>query len=283
MADVGWVRLSTRLFENRKIKYLLNQPKGAELVLLWVHLLCAAGTVNDGGRVYISQNVMYTPQSLAADFGVPKTIADKALTLFQDLELIEIESDGCIQILGWEKHQNVTGLEKIREQNRLRKQKQRQCDKSRNVDEDMSRDSHVTECDKSRNVTQQRREEKNRKEKDDYHHPKRNDDDEEKTHTEIFSLWEKNMMPLTPIVGEKLLALLGEVGEAAVEQGILAAVEHGARNFAYVQTVARNYASGNSKKQGRNDYTGMDLVNELYGDVGGEENAATAENSPNDC
>lgn len=278
MADVGWVRLSTRLFENRKIKYLLNQHKGAELVLLWVHLLCAAGTVNDGGRVYISQNVMYTPQSLAADFGVPKTIADKALTLFQDLELIEVESDGCIQILGWEKHQNVTGLEKIREQNRLRKQKQRQCDKSRNVDEDMSRDSHVTECDKSRNVTQQRREEKNRKEKDDYHHPKRNDDDEEK-HTEIFSLWEKNMMPLTPIVGEKLQALLGEVGEVAVEQGILAAVEHGARNFAYVQTVARNYASGNSKKQGK-EYTGMDLVNELYG---GEEDAATAENSPNDC
>nr|WP_304260431.1 phage replisome organizer N-terminal domain-containing protein [Phascolarctobacterium succinatutens] len=158
MADVGWVRLSTRLFENRKIKYLLNQPKGAELVLLWVHLLCAAGTVNDGGRVYISQNVMYTPQSLAADFGVPKTIADKALTLFHDLELIEVESDGCIQILGWEKHQNVTGLEKIREQNRLRKQKQRQCDKSRNVDDDMSRDSHVTECDKSRTVTQQRRE-----------------------------------------------------------------------------------------------------------------------------
>lgn len=279
MADVGWVRLSTRLFENRKIKYLLNQPKGAELVLLWVHLLCAAGTVNDGGRVYISQNVMHTPQSLAADFGVPKTIADKALTLFQDLELIEVESDGCIQILGWEKHQNVTGLEKIREQNRLRKQKQRQCDKSRNVDEDMSRDSHVTECDKSRNVTQQRREEKNRKEKDDYHHPKRNDDDEEKTHTEIFALWEKNMMPLTPIVGEKLQALLGEVGEAAVEQGILAAVEHGARNFAYVQTVAKNYVSGNSKKQGK-EYTGMDLVNELYGD---EEDAATAENSPNDC
>ena len=279
MADVGWVRLSTRLFENRKIKYLLNQPKGAELVLLWVHLLCAAGTVNDGGRVYISQNVMYTPQSLAADFGVPKTIADKALTLFQDLELIEVESDGCIQILGWEKHQNVTGLEKIREQNRLRKQKQRQCDKSRNVNEDVSRDGHVTECDKSRNVTQQRREEKNRKEKDDYHHPKRNDDDEGKTHTEIFALWEKNMMPLTPIVGEKLQALLGEVGEAAVEQGILAAVEHGASNFAYVQTVARNYVSGNSKKQGK-EYTGMDLVNELYG---GEEDAATAENSPNDC
>ena len=229
MADVGWVRLSTRLFENRKIKYLLNQPKGAELVLLWVHLLCAAGTVNDGGMVYISQNVMYTPQSLAADFGVPKTIAGKALSLFQDLELIEVDSDGCIQILGWEKHQNVTGLEKIREQNRLRKQKQRQCDKSRTV-------------------TQQRREEKNRidKEDDSYrHHLLKGDDN---NHTEIFSLWEKNIMPLVPAIAEKLQALLGEVGEAAVEQGILAAVEHGARNFSYVQTVARNYVSGSKGK-----------------------------------
>lgn len=91
-------------------------------------------------------------------------------------------------------------------------------------------------------------------------------------------------MPLTPIVGEKLQALLGEVGEAAVEQGILAAVEHGARNFAYVQTVARNYVSGNSKKQNAGTgYSSMDLVNELYGDVGGEGDAATAENSPNDC
>lgn len=250
MADVGWVRLSTRLFENRKIKYLLNQPKGAELVLLWVHLLCVAGTVNDGGKVYISQNVMYTPQSLAADFGVPKTIADKALALFQDLELIEVDSDGCIQILGWEKHQNVTGLEKIREQNRLRKQKQRQCDKSRTVDDDMSRDSCVTECDKSRTVTQQRREEKNRidKEDDSYrHHLLKGDDGN--NHTEIFALWEKNIMPLVPAIAEKLQALLQEVGEAAVEQGILVAVDHGARNFSYVQAVARNYVSGKGEPQ----------------------------------
>ena len=65
---------------------------------------------------------------------------------------------------------------------------------------------------------------------------------------------------------------------------VLAAVEHGARNFAYVQTVARNYVSGNSKKQNAGaGYSSMDLVNELYGDVGGEGDAATAENSPNDC
>lgn len=250
MADVGWVRLSTRMFENRKIKHLLNQPKGAELTLLWVRLLCLAGTINDNGRVYVTSKVTYTPQTLAVDTGVALAVVKKAWELFQDLEMIEITEEGYIEILGWEKHQNVTGLEKIREQNRLRKQKQRQCDKSRNVDEDMSRDCHVTECDKSRNVTQQRREEKNknRKEDDSYrHHLLKGDDDG--NHTEIFALWEKNIMPLVPAIAEKLQALLGEVGEAAVEQGILAAVEHGARNFSYVQTVARNYVSGKGKPQ----------------------------------
>lgn len=277
MADVGWVKLSTRLFENRKIKYLLSQPKGAELVLLWVHLLCIAGTVNDSGMVYVSQNVTYTPQSLAADTGVSVAVVKRAWALFQDLELIAIESNGYIKILGWEKHQNVTGLEKIREQDRLRKQKQRQRDKSRTVDDEVSRDSHVTQCDKSRTVTQQRREEKNREE-DNYHYLH---NDDEKWPTEIFALWEKNMMPLAPVIAEKLQALLGEVGEAAVEQGILAAVEHGARNFAYVQTVARNYVSGNGKKQKAGaGYSSMDLVNELYG---GENNADTAENSSNGC
>lgn len=231
MADVGWVRLSTRMFENRKIKHLLNQPKGAELTLLWVRLLCLAGTINDNGRVYVTSKVTYTPQTLAVDTGVALAVVKKAWELFQDLEMIEITEEGYIEILGWEKHQNVTGLEKIREQNRLRKQKQR-------------------DSDKSRNVTQQRREEKNRidKEDDSYrHHLLKGDDDG--NHTEIFALWEKNIMPLVPAIAEKLQALLQEVGEAAVEQGILAAVEHGARNFSYVQTVARNYVSGKGKPQ----------------------------------
>ena len=229
MADVGWVRLSTRMFENRKIKHLLSQPKGADLTLLWVRLLCLAGTINDNGRVYVTSKVTYTPQTLAVDTGVALAVVKKAWELFQDLEMIEITEEGYIEILGWEKHQNVTGLEKIREQNRLRKQKQRQCDKSRTV-------------------TQQRREEKKRKEnEDDYHHL--HNDDDAKCHTEIFALWEKNIMPLVPVVAEKLQALLQEVGEAAVEHGIMAAVEHGARNFSYVQTVARNYVSGKSKPQ----------------------------------
>lgn len=282
MADVGWVRLSTGLFDNPKIKILEMNENGDAFVSLWLRLLCLAGRANDNGMVYVTEGVAYTPDILAAMTGKDVEVITEALELFRKLNMIAVNDDGYIEILGWQKHQNIEGLAKIRTQTKERVKRYREKKKNQS-NADVLDD--VTPCNVTcnddvtlRNATEKRREEKNRKEKDDYHHPKRNGDDEEK-HTEIFSLWEKNMMPLTPIVGEKLLALLGEVGEAAVEQGILAAVEHGARNFAYVQTVARNYVSGNSKKQGK-EYTGMDLVNELYG---GEEDAATAENSPNDC
>lgn len=283
MADVGWVRLSTGLFDNPKIKILEMNENGDAFVSLWLRLLCLAGRANDNGMVYVTEGVAYTPDILAAMTGKDVEVITEALELFRKLNMIAVNDDGYIEILGWQKHQNIEGLAKIRTQTKERVKRYREKKKNQS-NADVLDD--VTSCNVTcnddvtlRNATEKKREEKNRKEKDDYHHPKRKDDDEEK-HTEIFSLWEKNMMPLTPIVGEKLQALLGEVGEAAVEQGILAAVEHGARNFAYVQTVARNYVSSNSKKQGRNDYTGMDLVNELYG---GEEDAATAENSPNDC
>lgn len=282
MADVGWVRLSTGLFDNPKIKILEMNENGDAFVSLWLRLLCLAGRTNDNGMVYVTEGVAYTPDILAAMTGKDVEVITEALELFRKLNMIAVNDDGYIEILGWQKHQNIEGLAKIRTQTKERVKRYREKKKNQS-NADVLDD--VTSCNVTcnddvtlRNATEKKREEKNRKEKDDYHHPKRNDDDEEK-HTEIFSLWEKNMMPLTPIVGEKLQALLDEVGEAAVEQGILAAVEHGARNFAYVQTVARNYVSGNSKKQGK-EYTGMDLVNELYG---GEEDAATAENSPNDC
>ena len=125
MADVGWVRLSTRMFENRKIKHLLNQPKGAELTLLWVRLLCLAGTINDNGRVYVTSKVTYTPQTLAVDTGVALAVVKKAWELFQDLEMIEITEEGYIEILGWEKHQNVTGLEKLKEDAKIRQRRSR--------------------------------------------------------------------------------------------------------------------------------------------------------------
>lgn len=277
-----WLKLNENFFESDVVEWLEDQENGEKYVLLYLKL-CLKSLKTDGAlvRQVGKMTIQHTAESIAKQTQFDIEVVESALALFEQIGLIEKNDKGESYL---PEVANMTGSGSASE-SATKKKTQRQNKKGQNVPEkgDKMSPKGGTKCPQKRGTKcpteiRDKSIEYRDKEKDDYHHPKRNDD--EKTHTEIFALWEKNMMPLTPIVGEKLQALLGEVGEAAVEQGILAAVEHGARNFAYVQTVARNYASGNSKKQGRNDYTGMDLVNELYG---GEEDAATAENSPNDC
>lgn len=269
-----WLKLNENFFESDVVEWLEDQENGEKYVLLYLKL-CLKSLKTDGVlvRQVGKMTIQHTAESIAKQTQFDIEIVENALALFEQIGLIEKNDKGESYL---PEVANMVGSGSASE-SATKKKAQRQNKRGQNVPEqgDKMSPTSGTKCPTEiRGKSIEYRD----KEKDDYHHPKRKDDDEEKAHTEIFSLWEKNMMPLTPIVGEKIIALLGEVGEAAVEQGILAAVEHGARNFAYVQTVARNYASGNSKKQGK-EYTGMDLVNELYG---GEEDAATAENSPND-
>ena len=275
-----WLKLNENFFESDVVEWLEDQENGEKYVLLYLKL-CLKSLKTDGVlvRQVGKMTIPHTAESIAKQTQFDIEIVESALALFEQIGLIEKNDKGESYL---PEVANMTGSGSASE-SATKKKTQRQNKKGQNVPEkgDKMSPEKGTKCPTEiRDKSIEYRD----KEKDDYHHPKRNDDDEEKTHTEIFALWEKNIMPLTPIVGEKLQALLGEVGEAAVEQGILAAVEHGARNFAYVQTVARNYVSGNSKKQDAGaGYSSMDLVNELYGDVGGEGDAATAENSPNDC
>ena len=275
-----WLKLNENFFESDVVEWLEDQENGEKYILLYLKL-CLKSLKTDGVlvRQVGKMTIQHTAESIAKQTQFDIEIVESALALFEQIGLIEKNDKGESYL---PEVVNMTGSGSASE-SATKKKTQRQNKKGQNVPEkgDKMPPEKGTKCPTEiRDKSIEYRD----KEKDDYHHPKRNDDDEEKTHTEIFALWEQNMMPLTPIVGEKLQALLGEVGEAAVEQGILAAVEHGARNFAYVQTVARNYVSGNSKKQNAGaGYSSMDLVNELYGDVGGEGDAATAENSPNDC
>ena len=150
MTDVHWIKLSTDLYNNRKIKYLRRLPGGDSLALIWVMLLTIAGRCNAGGTVFFTENVPYTPKMLANELDVKESTLLTALNAFEFAEMIRRTEDGFIFILGWEEHQNVEGLEKVKEQNRLRKQKQRENQKKHPTSRDchaMSRDSHATDID----------------------------------------------------------------------------------------------------------------------------------------
>lgn len=119
MAGVKWIHLNIDIFSNPKIKYLRGLKDGNYLVLIWIMLLAAAGRSNAGGKICVTENIPMDTSMLAEEFKFKKLLIDRALSEMIKLDMIYIR-DGFITVIGWEEHQNASGLEKIREQNRIR-------------------------------------------------------------------------------------------------------------------------------------------------------------------
>lgn len=141
MGEVKWVKLSTQMFDDEKIKLIEQMPESDTLLIIWVKLLAQAGKTNASGFIYLSENVPYTDEMLAHIFGRPLGIVRMALDTFRKFGMIEINEKNYISICNWEKHQNLDALEKIREQNRKRVSKHR--DKQRALQ--LSKPCNVTD------------------------------------------------------------------------------------------------------------------------------------------
>ena len=117
MSEVSWIKVSTDLFENRKIKQIERMPDGWAVTLIWVKLLCLAGTVNDGGRIYLTKDIPYTEETLSAELGMPVETVKTALDIFCRFGMIAAV-DSIICISNWEKYQNAEALERMKAQRR---------------------------------------------------------------------------------------------------------------------------------------------------------------------
>lgn len=128
MAEVKWIKITTDMFDNRKIKHLRKMPEGNNIVLIWVMLLTMAGRCNAGGMIFLTENIPYTTKMLADELDFDERIIQLALKVLSEFGMV-VYDDNSFAISNWEEHQNVDGMERIREQNRIRKQKQREREK----------------------------------------------------------------------------------------------------------------------------------------------------------
>lgn len=150
MAKVSWIKIETEMFNNVKIGHIRKLPEGNNIVLIWVMLLTMAGRCNANGLIFLTENIPYNEKLLADELGFDESVIQLALTALENFGMITRDGN-MLSIPGWEEHQNIEGMDKIREQNRIRKQKQRERQRNmieQDMSQDMSRDS-------SRDVTQQ--------------------------------------------------------------------------------------------------------------------------------
>ena len=137
MTDVHWIKITTSMFDDEKIRVIEAMPEADSILICWIKLLCLAGKVNANGFIFLAEQIPYTEETLANVFNRPLNTVKMAMEFFRRVGMVEFDVAGFLFLPNWEKHQNIIGLEEIRQQNRLRQQKRRE-------QLVLSRDCHVT-------------------------------------------------------------------------------------------------------------------------------------------
>lgn len=128
MSEIKWIKITTDIFDDEKICLIDALPDRDAIIVIWIKLITLAGKLNRKGVLAISKNIVYTDEMLAQTFHRPLNTVRMALEVFENFGMVE-KIDGVIMLPNWEKHQNIDGMEKIKEQNRNRAARHRQKQK----------------------------------------------------------------------------------------------------------------------------------------------------------
>lgn len=292
----SWFKVSADVFDSDKIKILRADTKiGDSLALMWFFLLALARKKNDGGYVYATEGVAYTPKTLAAVGGFKPKIAETALEVFQQYNMIDIEDNGYIYIVGWSEYQNAEELSKLKERERckeaMRAKRQREkqsktcnndvtnvdvtecyedvtCNKSV-TSQDVTRNNDVTNTDVTdKNKSKNKKENKSKSNNNNFSSGCYNENsvvtcnsyENVTSDNNPVAFWNQNVTPITPYIAERLQAIAKEHGELIAMQAVTTTAQQGKKSIAYCEGVARNLASGDNQKPKKppDDQTDLD-------------------------
>ncbi|EAF8879938.1 DnaD domain protein [Listeria monocytogenes] len=240
MSGIQWIKLSVNMFDDEKIKLLEKMPEGNQMLIVWIRLLALAGKTNDKGRIYLNENVPYTEDMLATLFNRDVGIIRVTLHTLQSFGMIQKTENGLIEIENWEKHQNVDGMERVREQTRKRVEKHREAMRQNRIASGDSKGNKECNVTSSVTVTQSNAIDID-KELD-------KDINNNNSDLNFKDFWEQNGFGMMlPVELEKLLAWVDDFAgnREIVMKALEVTSEQGAnkRNYAYVNKILKNWES----------------------------------------
>ena len=125
MSEIKWIKISTSIFDDEKFDAIRAMPDSNDIQLAWIKLLCLAGKCNENGFLMVTTELPYTDQMLASHFRMDIGVVQRALDVFQKLEMVEVV-DNIYLVSNWAKHQSADRLEEIRRKDRERKREAKQ-------------------------------------------------------------------------------------------------------------------------------------------------------------
>lgn len=105
MTNKKYVKISVDMFENRKLKLIENMPNRDLIEIIWMRLLVEATKLNDGGLIYLEEDMPYSMEMLSIVLNRSEEDVTLALKVLKDLKMIEVSKDNLIKIVSWSNHQ----------------------------------------------------------------------------------------------------------------------------------------------------------------------------------
>lgn len=239
MSNIKWIKLSTSMFDDEKIKLIEQLPEADTILIIWIKLLSQAGKTNSNGYIYLNENVPYSEEMLSTIFGRSLNTVRLALKTLQDFGMIFIDDASFIRITNWEKHQNVEGMDRVRRLAAERNKRYRERKKQKQLTEGKTRDVSVT----SRDGTE---EELDLEKEEDKDGDIDKDKEQERKVAEIIQFWDENGFGINNIHAKKqLLSWLDESSFKDPSRVILKALniacESDARRLKYIEGILKNW------------------------------------------
>lgn len=126
--DVKWIKLNVGMFDGNSFKKIKKAKIGGEsfrdkLTAVWFELLDFAGKCNAGGQLIESPEIPFASiEDIAILIDREPEELQLCMQFFITNRMISVIDD-VYMLTNWSKYQNEDGLERIREQNRIRQKK----------------------------------------------------------------------------------------------------------------------------------------------------------------
>ena len=241
MSDIKWIKITTTIFDDDKMKLIDNMPDRDTIITLWFKLLVLSGRCNDNGMVYLVPSIPYTDMELAKLWNRPAKIVTKCLDLFTRYKMIE-RNDKGIYVCNWYKHQNIDALDKLRQRNRNNQKKYREAIKTKKpltVEVSYGNESIEpivnTVTDVVQSVTPEVKDTVVNEVVNIDH------DKQDKAIGEVFILYEDNIGMVTPIIAEQIKEAVTQYSVNWIKKAIDKAVKNNVRKWVYVAKVLENW------------------------------------------
>lgn len=229
MSEIKWIKITTDIFDDEKIRLIDALPDHDAILVIWFKILALAGKHNRNGLLMISDKVHYTDEMLATIFQRHLNSVRMALGVFEQFGMIEI-IDGVITLPNWEKHQNIDGMERIKEQTRNRVARHREKQKNLALG-NVTCNVTVTES----NGTEEERDEDKELDKDENITTNSNSEN-------ILELFQSEFRRLlSGFEIEEINHLLKENDADLVKEALKIAINLGKPNIKYIGGILRNW------------------------------------------